>query len=61
MVRWWEFGTKEEVLSGGTATGGGGGGGGGLEGRQVRFGRGPHEAVVIDLKTVGVVEFECRD
>ena len=61
VVRWWEFGTKEEVLSAGTATGDGDGDGGGLDGRQVRFGPGPHEAIVIDSKTVGVVEFECRD
>lgn len=34
---------------------------GGLDGRQVKFGPGPHEAIVIDLASIGIVEVECRE
>lgn len=72
VVRWWEYGTKEEVLRGG---GGGRGAGSGDDGenesgaeagprmgldpRKVKFGRGPHEPIVIDPAGVESVEFEC--
>ncbi|KAI0549483.1 hypothetical protein F4679DRAFT_546272 [Xylaria curta] len=36
-VRWWEFGTKEEVLAKG------------LDAREVRYGGGPHEPIEIDI------------
>ncbi|KAI1751257.1 hypothetical protein F4782DRAFT_200674 [Xylaria castorea] len=36
-IRWWEHGTKDEVLAKG------------LDGREVRYGRGPHEPIEIDI------------
>ncbi|KAI1365886.1 hypothetical protein F5Y08DRAFT_302893 [Xylaria arbuscula] len=41
-VRWWDFGTKEEVLAKG------------LDGRQVRYGKGPQEP--IDIEITGILE-----
>lgn len=52
VVRWWEFGTREQVLSAGGEPGG-------LDGRKVRFGAGPHAGIVLDLASVGVLGFEC--
>lgn len=46
-VRWWEYGTKEEVL------------GKGLDGRKVRYGKAPHEAIVVDRSGVEPVRFSC--
>lgn len=54
VIRWWEYGTKEEVLRGD-------GEGGSLDGRQVRYGRGPHESIVMDLTNIAVIEFECQE
>lgn len=51
VVRWWEYGVKEQVLHGS-------GGDGGLDGRRVKFDPGPHPAIVIDTAGIGVVEFE---
>ncbi len=54
IIRWWEYGRKEQVLhtdDDGPA----------LDGRRVRFGPGPHEAIVVDTASIGVVEFECRE
>lgn len=50
-IRWWEYGTKEELLAKG------------LDGRQVRYGKGPHEPIEID--TTGIAEqpiyLECKN
>lgn len=54
IIRWWEYGTKEQVLHAD-------GDRGSLDGRQVKFGPGRHEAIVIDTARVGFVEFECRE
>lgn len=53
IIRWWEYGTKEQILHPE-------GNDGGLDGRKVKFGRGPHEAITIDTKDIGVVAFQCR-
>ncbi|KAI1348767.1 hypothetical protein F5Y01DRAFT_291145 [Xylaria sp. FL0043] len=39
-IRWWEYGTKEEVLARG------------LDGREVRYGKGPHEPIEIDVSGI---------
>ena len=54
IIRWWEYGTKEQVLQADEN-------GAGLDGRKVRFGRGPHEKIVIDGAGIGVIRFECRE
>ena len=53
-IRWWEYGTKEQVLHVD-------GDRGGLDGRQVKFGPGPHERILVDTASIGIVEFECRE
>lgn len=35
--------------------------GGRLDGRNVNFGPGPHERIVVDSASIGFVEFECRE
>lgn len=52
VVRWWEYGTKEQVLRGD-------GDGAHLDGRRVKWGPGPHPAIVVDMASVTDVEFEC--
>lgn len=52
VVRWWEYGVKEKVLAGK-------GDGRGLDGRRVRWGPGPHPAIVVDGDGVEGVVFEC--
>lgn len=47
-VRWWEFGTKKEIL-----------GAGDLNARKVRFRSGRHEAFDIDTSYARPVEFRC--
>lgn len=47
-VRWWEFGTREEVL-----------GGGDLDAREVMFRSGLHEPLDIDTSLARPVEFRC--
>lgn len=51
-VRWWEYGIKEEVLHPEGA-------GEGLDGRKVRFGKGPHEGIVVDATAFKGVVFKC--
>lgn len=51
-VRWWEYGTKEEVLHPEDAEGG-------LDGRKVRFGAGPHEGIVVDSTAFKGLSFTC--
>lgn len=53
-IRWWEYGSKEQVIHVD-------GEGGGLDGRKVKFGPGPHERIVVDSASIGFVEFECRE
>ena len=54
-IRWWEYGTKEQNLrvEGGGSTG--------LDGRKVRYGRGPHDTIVIDTTGAETVVFHCQD
>lgn len=54
IIRWWEYGTKEQVLhpEGNESA---------LDGRKVKFGRGPHEAITIDTTSIGPVTFQCRE
>ena len=53
-IRWWEYGTKEQVLhpEGNESA---------LDGRKVKFGRGPHEAITIDTTSIRPVTFQCRE
>ena len=51
FIRWWEYGTKEQVLRGEKK----------LDGRAVRFDPGPHEAIIIDSKSVRDVAFQCPE
>ena len=53
-IRWWEYGTKEQVLhpDGNESA---------LDGRKVRFGRAPHEAITIDTTSIRAVMFHCRE
>lgn len=51
-VRWWKYGTKEEVLHPEDAEEG-------LDGRKVRFGAGPHEAIVVDSTAFKGLSFKC--
>lgn len=55
-IRWWEYGTKEQVLHVN-----GDRGGRCLDGRKVKFGPGPHERILVDTASIGFVEFECRE
>lgn len=55
VVRWWEYGTKEEVLSKKN------GDGAGLDGRQLKWGVGPHPPIQIDMDSVEEVLFECAE
>lgn len=57
IIRWWEYGTKEQVILQGNDRNEGEGG---LDGRKVKFGPGPHERIVVDSAKIGFVEFECR-
>jgi len=54
IIRWWEYGTKEQVLHAD-------GDGGRLDGRRVKFGPGRHEAIVVDSARIWGVEFECGE
>lgn len=53
-IRWWEYGTKEQVLhlNGKESA---------LDGRQVRWGRAPHEPIMIDTTSISPVTFHCRE
>ena len=51
-IHWWEYGTKVEVLNSPS---------GKPDGREARYGHGPHPAIVIDPKSVSPIEFECID
>ena len=52
-IRWWEYGTKEQVLSGEDGVG--------LDGRTVRYGHGPHETIKLDISGIHALVFECKD
>lgn len=54
IIRWWEYGTQEQVLypDGNESA---------LDGRDVRFGRSPHEAITIDTASIGAVTFRCSE
>jgi len=49
-IRWWEYGTKEQVLYGDDYEHI-------LDGRAVRFGPGPHEAIIVESTSIGAVAF----
>ena len=53
-VRWWEYGTREQVLhpDGNESA---------LDGRDVQFGRPPHEEIRIDTTSIRAVIFHCRE
>jgi hypothetical protein len=53
-IRWWEYGTKTQVLRPD-------GDGPSLDARRVKFGRGLHPAIIIDFDSTRTVEFECRE
>ena len=54
-IRWWEYGTREQVLHAE------GDGGSGLDGRRVKSGCGPHDAIKVDLTSVEAVIFQCQE
>lgn len=54
IVRWWEYGTKEQVLHPSSDESK-------LDGRTVKFRPGPHEAIKIDSKSIGVIAFQCQE
>lgn len=54
IIRWWEYGTREQVLHPD-------GNGSALDGREVRFGCAPHEAITIDTASIGAVTFHCHE
>ncbi|KAG8528664.1 uncharacterized protein KY384_006351 [Bacidia gigantensis] len=49
FVRWWEYGTKEEVLRMD------------LDARKVKFDPGPHEPITVDTSGVKAVAFSCTE
>ena len=55
IIRWWEYGTKEQILQDV------GNGDGRLNGRGVRFGPGPHDAIMVDSLSVEAVIFHCQE
>lgn len=54
IIRWWEYGTKEQVLHRDSRERK-------LDGRTVKFGPGPHQAIMVDSKSIGVVAFQCQE
>jgi hypothetical protein len=54
VVRWWEYGTKDQVLhpEGSESA---------LDRRKVRFGCAPHEAIRIDKTSIKPVIFQCGE
>ena len=54
-IRWWEYETKEQVLrpQGDESTT--------LDGREVQYGRGPHEAIKIDTTNIRPIPFQCQE
>ncbi|KAI0398884.1 hypothetical protein F4802DRAFT_591719 [Xylaria palmicola] len=48
-IRWWEYGTKEEVLARG------------LDRRVVRFGNGPHKPISVDISGINPIIFRCTE
>ena len=51
-IRWWGYGTKEEVLHGNRH-------GSKLDGRAIKFGPAPRETIEIDLFNMKPVIFQC--
>jgi hypothetical protein len=51
-IRWWDYGTRDEILNAPNRR---------LDGRSVAVGSGPHPTIVIDLKIVTPIHFECQD
>ena len=53
-IRWWEYGTKEQVLysDGDTCE---------LDARRVKFGRGPRNPIKIDTSNAIFIEFRCEE
>ncbi|KAI1170792.1 hypothetical protein F4777DRAFT_567785 [Nemania sp. FL0916] len=48
-IRWWEHGTKEEVLRRGP------------DGREVRYGNSPHGTIAVDISRIHPIVFECTE
>lgn len=53
-IRWWECGTKDDVLNPN-------GGANGLGARKVKFSPGPHEPIEIDRSSLRPVGFRCEE
>ncbi|KAI1084201.1 hypothetical protein F5B20DRAFT_524026 [Whalleya microplaca] len=51
-IRWWEYGTKEEVLGGIKNAG--------RDGRAIRYERGPHEPILVDISGISPIILECK-
>ena len=54
-IRWWEHGTREQVLHAE------GDGGSELDGRRVKSGCGPHDAIKVDSTSVEIIIFHCQE
>ncbi|KAI1108450.1 hypothetical protein F5Y14DRAFT_436163 [Nemania sp. NC0429] len=48
-IRWWEYGTKEELLKRG------------LDGREVTYGAGPHGSISVDTSQIEPIVFKCTE
>ncbi|KAI1195864.1 hypothetical protein F5X97DRAFT_326093 [Nemania serpens] len=48
-IRWWQYGTKDELLDGY------------LDGREVTYGDGPHGSISIDTSRIDPIVFECAE
>jgi len=53
IIRWWEYGTKEQILhaEGNESQ---------SDGKAVKFGSGPHDAVMVDSTSFRAIAFQCQ-
>lgn len=54
IIRWWEYGTKGQILHSENNQCG-------LDGRRARYGPVPHDAVTVDSTGIGFIVFQCRE
>ncbi len=54
IIRWWEYRTKEQIqhAEGDESQ---------LDGRAVKFGSGPHDAVMVDSTSIRAIAFQCQE
>lgn len=54
IIRWWEYGTKEQALHADSDESK-------LDGRRVSYGPGPHESIMVDSTSIVSVAFQCLE